>query len=98
MLPRADEIIERARQTAEEASSGLTASQAHTRTGIIVVGIAMVAFGLGFSWLIGRSTTQRFHGVRGVRQHLAAGDPGPRFPATNARDEIGEMARTVIVF
>jgi HAMP domain-containing protein len=98
MLPRADEIIERARQTAEEASSGLTASQAHTRTGIIVVGIAMVAFGLGFSWLIGRSITQPLHGLAGVMQQLAAGDTSARIPATNARDEIGEMARTVIVF
>ena len=98
MLPRADEIIERARQTAEEASSGLTASQAHTRSGIIVVGIAMVAFGLGFSWLIGRSITRPLNGLAGVMQQLAAGDTSARIPATTARDEIGEMARTVIVF
>ena len=43
MLPRADEIIARARETAEAASSALTASQARTRTGIIAVGVAMVA-------------------------------------------------------
>ncbi len=98
MLPRADEIIERARQTAEEASSGLTASQAYTRIGIIAVGIAMVAFGLGFSWLIGRSITRPLHGLAGVMQRLADGDTGARIPATHAHDEIGEMARTVIVF
>jgi len=98
MLPRADDIIEQARGTAEEASSGLSASQTHTRTGIIVVGIAMVAFGLGFSWLIGRSITRPLHGLAGVMQRLADGDTSARIPATNARDEIGEMARTVIVF
>jgi methyl-accepting chemotaxis protein len=98
LLPRADEIIERARQTAEEASSGLTASQAHTRTGIIAVGIAMVAFGLGFSWLIGRSITRPLNGLAGVMQRLADGDTAARIPATYAHDEIGEMARTVIVF
>jgi methyl-accepting chemotaxis protein len=98
MLPRADEIIERARQTVEEASLALTASQGHTRTGIIAVSIAMMAFGLGFSWLIGRSITRPLNGLAGVMQRLAGGDTSARIPATNARDEIGEMARTVIVF
>ena len=98
MLPRADEIIERAREKADEATSGLVASQAHTRTGIIVVGIAMVAFGLGFSWLIGRSITRPLNGLSGVMKQLADGDTSARIPATDARDEIGEMARAVIVF
>jgi len=98
MMPRADEIIARARRTAEEASMGLAASQARTRTGIIAVGIAMVALGLGFSWLIGRSITRPLNGLAGVMKRLAGGDTSARIPATQARDEIGEMARTVIVF
>ena len=98
MMPRADEIIGRARETAEVASSGLTVSQAHTRNGIIAVGIGMVAFGLGFSWLIGRSITRPLNGLAGVMKRLAAGDTSARIPATHTHDEIGEMARTVIVF
>jgi len=98
MLPRADEIISQARQTAEEASSGLAASQTKTRTGIIAVGIAMVALGLGFSWLIGLSITRPLNGLAGVMKRLADGDTSTRIPATHARDEIGAMARTVIVF
>ena len=98
MLPRADEIIDRARLTAEEASSGLAVSQARTRIGIIVVGIAMVALGLGFSWLIGRSITRPLNGLASVMKRLADGDTSARIPATHAQDEIGEMARTVIVF
>ena len=98
MLPRADEIIDRARLTAEEASTGLIASQRNTRTGIIMVGIAMVALGLGFSWMIGRSITRPLNGLVGVMRQLADGDTSARIPATQARDEIGEMARTVIVF
>ena len=98
MLPRADDIIERARERADEAAAGLAASQDHTRTGIIAVGIAMVTFGLGFSWLIGRSITRPVNGLSRVMQQLAAGDTGARIPATGARDEIGEMARAVIVF
>jgi methyl-accepting chemotaxis protein len=98
MLPRADEIIERARQTAKDASAGLTASQSHTRTGIIAVGIAIMALGLGLSWLIGRSISYPLTGLAGVMRQLADGDTSARIPATRARDEIGEMARTVIVF
>jgi methyl-accepting chemotaxis protein len=98
MLPRADDIIEQARERADDAAYGLTASQGHTRTGIIAVGIAMVAFGLGFSWLIGRSITRPLNGLSRVMKQLAAGDTAARIPATGARDEIGEMARAVIVF
>ena len=98
MLPRADEIINQARQTAQEASSGLVASQGRTRIGIIAVGIAMVGLGLGFSWLIGRSITRPLNGLADVMKRLADGDTSARIPATHARDEIGEMARTVIVF
>ena len=98
MLPRADEIIKQARQTADAASSALAASQTKTRTGIIAVGIAMVALGLGFSWLIGRTITRPLNGLAGVMKRLADGDTTARIPATHARDEIGEMARTVIVF
>ena len=98
MLPRADEIINQARQTAEAASSGLATSQARTRTGIIAVGIAMVALGLGFSWMIGRSITYPLNGLAGVMKRLANGDTSARIPAIHTHDEIGEMARTVIVF
>ena len=98
MLPRADEIIGQARATAEEASAGLAVSQARTRTGIIAVGLGMVALGLGFSWLIGRSIVRPLNGLAGVMKRLAAGDTSARIPATHTHDEIGEMARTVIVF
>ena len=76
----------------------LAASQSYTRNGIIAVGIAMVALGLGFSWLIGRSITRPLNGLAAVMARLADGDTSTRIPATHARDEIGAMARTVIVF
>src|SRR5215831_9545101 len=98
MMPRADEIIRFARNIASDASEHLAASQARTRMGIISVGVAMVALGLGFSWLIGRSITRPLNGLAAVMKRLADGDTTTRIPATHARDEIGEMARTVIVF
>ena len=98
MLPRADAIIVSANRTAAEAAAALAQSQRHTRTGIIAVGIAMVALGLGFSWLIGRSITHPLNGLAAVMKRLADGDTAARIPATKAKDEIGEMARAVIVF
>ncbi|MEP7030240.1 MAG: HAMP domain-containing methyl-accepting chemotaxis protein [Pseudolabrys sp.] len=98
MLPRADAIIQSAYLAASQASDGLSASQSRTRNGIIFVGVAMVALGLGFSWLIGRSITRPLNGLADVMKRLAAGDTTARIPATHARDEIGVMARTVIVF
>src|SRR5690348_9976303 len=98
MLPRADKIIAYARATSTQAAAALAQSQRRTRVGIIAVGIAMVLLGLGFSWLIGRTITRPLHGLAGVMQRLAAGDTSARIPATHARDEIGEMARSVIVF
>jgi methyl-accepting chemotaxis protein len=98
MLPRADDIITFARKTAEEAEQQLARSQNRTRNGIIMVGVAVVALGLGFSWLIGRSITRPLNGLARVMTRLAEGDTTARIPATGARDEIGEMARTVIVF
>lgn len=98
MLPRADDIIDIANSTAARAATTLAESQERTRFGIISVGIAMVGLGLAFSWLIGRSITRPLNGLAAVMKRLAAGDTAARIPATHARDEIGEMARTVIVF
>src|SRR5262245_15503231 len=89
MLPRADDIIGYARKTAENAGQQLTTSQSRTRNGIIIVGIGMVALGLGFSWLIGRSITRPLNGLARVMTRLADGDTTSRIPATSARDEYG---------
>ena len=98
MLPRADDIIIHARKAALAAETVLATAQARTRSGIAAVGIGIVALGLAFSWLIGRSITRPLNGLAGVMKELAAGDTSARIPATHARDEIGDMARTVIVF
>ena len=98
MLPRADLLIASANRAAATASTALAQAQRRTRTGIIAVSIAMVALGLGFSWLIGRTITRPLNGLAGVMKRLVDGDTGASIPATQARDEIGAMARSVIVF
>ncbi len=98
MLPKADKIIDAARQAADLASSKLLVSQARTRNAIIAVGLIMVLCSVGFSWLIGRSINHPLAGLVSVMKRLAAGDTSTHIPATHAHDEIGDMARTVIVF
>jgi methyl-accepting chemotaxis protein len=98
MLPEADRIIAAARARADLAATILTASQDRTRLIIVWVGCGAVLIGLAFSWLIGRSITRPLDGLAQAMTRLAAGDTSARIPATHARDELGAMARTVIVF
>jgi len=98
MIPIAEEIIGSAKVHTRGAATALTASQQRTRTIIAGVGIAAVLIGLGFSWLIGRSIARPLDGLAGAMKQLADGDVSAKIPATHTSDEIGAMARTVIVF
>jgi len=98
VLPAADNIIASAQVSANEASSALATSRTRIRNFIIWVGCAAALIGLICSWRIGRSITRPMEGLADVMKRLADGDTSARIPATNSRDEIGAMARTVIVF
>jgi methyl-accepting chemotaxis protein len=98
ILPRADDIINSARNSNEKATAELAASQWRTRLGIVSVGLLVVTLGLVLSWLIGRSITRPLDGLAHVMQRLAEGDTASHIPATKSKDEIGAMARSVIVF
>jgi methyl-accepting chemotaxis protein len=98
VLPEADKIIAASRDSADEAASTLASSRAHIRDFIAWVGFAVVMVGLACSWRIGRSITQPLEGLAGAMKRLAAGDTSAAIPATRSEDEIGAMARTVIVF
>jgi methyl-accepting chemotaxis protein len=98
MLPAADEIIAAAGRRTAEAAAGVAVSQARTKATIVAIGLAVIVLGSLLSWLIGRSITGPLAGLAGAMQRLASGDTSVAIPATDARDEIGAMARTVIVF
>ena len=98
MMPVADQIMAVARTNDVAASAALTASLARTRSSILWVGIAAVLIGLAFSWLIGRSITRPLEGLTQAMKRLADGDTSAKIPATRGSDELGVMARTVIVF
>jgi methyl-accepting chemotaxis protein len=98
MIPVADEIIRSTKSSTNAAAAALGKSQKRTRAIITGVGIAAVLIGVWLSWLIGRSIARPLHGLADVMTRLADGDTSTRIPATRASDEIGAMARTVIVF
>jgi methyl-accepting chemotaxis protein len=56
------------------------------------------AAALAMSWLIGRSITGPLGGLSEAMRRLATGDIAADIPATRTKDEIGGMARAVIVF
>ena len=98
MLPVADEIIVSAGKLDEAAGAALAASQGRTRWIIVTVAFAVVFIGFGLSWLIGRSITGPLAGLAGAMKRLADGDLSAEIPAARTNDEIGAMARTVLVF
>lgn len=98
LMPVANSIIASIQQGENKASAALSHSQLRTKIAIIVVGLAVVLIGLGLSWLIGRTITRPLEGLAGVMKWLASGDTSAKIPHTRASDEIGAMARSVVVF
>jgi methyl-accepting chemotaxis protein len=98
MQSATDNIIMHAKQAQAAAAYGLASSQAQTRNIIISVGIAVIFLGLALNWLIGVSVTRPLAGLSDAMRRLADGEAVAQIPAVNARDEIGAMARTVVVF
>jgi methyl-accepting chemotaxis protein len=98
VLPEADKIIASARDSADDAAGALAASRARIRNFILWVGLGVVLIGIGCSWRIGRSITRPLGGLADAMKQLADGDTAAHIPATNSHDEIGAMARTVLVF
>ena len=98
VLPEADKISATAQVSATDAETALAVSRARTRNFIMWMGCAVALIGLGCSWRIGRSITLPLEGLAGVMKRLADGDTSARIPVTQSQDELGAMARTVIVF
>jgi methyl-accepting chemotaxis protein len=98
LLPLADDIIASSRDGTTTAGTAFAESQARTRSIIILVGCVAVLVGLILSWWIGLTITRPLSRLARAMGRLAEGDTSVGIPATDARDEIGRMARTVIVF
>lgn len=98
MMPVSDQLVALAHEQEAAAMAALTASQARTKSIIAGAGLLVLLIGLGLSWLIGRSITKPLEGLSRVMRRLADGQLDAPIPAVEAGDEIGAMARSVVVF
>ena len=98
VLPEADRIIETAEFSANNAVTRLTVSRNQIRHLILLIASVAVLISFVLSWLIGRSITTPLAGLRAAMKRLADGDTSAAIPSIRADDEIGAMARAVIVF
>ena len=98
LIPHAYAIITLTQERTGAAKAALDRSQDRTWTIIILVGCAVVLISLCFSLWIGRTITRPVHGLAEAMKRLATGDTSAAIPATHCNDELGEMARTVLVF
>lgn len=68
-----------------------------TRTAAMMIG-ALLLVSLGIAWAVGRSIVRPLSGLRGRMATLQAGDLAAVVPGAERHDELGEMARAVLVF
>jgi len=98
LAPHVDRVVRTARQQAAGAAADAASARNWTRAIIVGAGLAAAILGLAFSWLIARGITRSLSDLSRAMIRLAGGETSIEIPRTGARDEIGEMARTVIVF
>ena len=72
-------------------------SAAAVRNGL-AIGAAVLALGSLLAWFIGRSITRPVNSMTATMRRLAEGDTSVDIPATGNSDEVGDMARALVVF
>jgi methyl-accepting chemotaxis protein len=98
LMPVLDATMNKVRTEMDATSAGLMASQERSFALVLWVMGGALAGGLALTLLIGRSIARPLTELQSVMQRLAAGDATVEVPLTAAQDEIGAMARTVVVF
>jgi methyl-accepting chemotaxis protein len=94
----ADAIAAEAVAAAHTAASELTNSRSATETFTLIVGIIAVVLALAAAWLVGLTIVGPLGRLSRAMRELANGHNDIEVPGTEAKNEIGEMARTVLVF
>ncbi|WP_288587866.1 methyl-accepting chemotaxis protein [uncultured Methylobacterium sp.] len=96
--PIIDSLLDKTNAITVSARERLTASQAQTFLLIMsVIGTSLLV-GLGISVFVGRSIANPLARLQEAMIGLAGGRTDVEIPLTDAQDEIGAMARTLLVF
>lgn len=82
----------------EDARTSLAANRDFTRYQFLGSAVVALILALGLATMIGRSITLPIQKMTKVMQRLAQGDISVAIPHHNDKNEIGEMARAVLVF
>ncbi|MCA0317441.1 MAG: methyl-accepting chemotaxis protein [Proteobacteria bacterium] len=93
-----NKLVEAAEAGKTRASDARLSAQSATQTLVIGIIVAVVALCGVVALVLGRSMTRQIGGITASMRELAAGDTAIEVPSTDARDELGEMARAVLVF
>jgi methyl-accepting chemotaxis protein len=83
---------------ADALSAETEAHLASASTIAMTAGILSLLIGCGFSFIIARSIIGPIRSVTNAMLSLAKGDLATQIPATDYKDEVGEMARSAEVF
>jgi methyl-accepting chemotaxis protein len=94
----ADAVATGAVAAAKTAAAELTSSRAATETLTLLTGVFAVVLSVAAAWLVGLSIVGPLRRLSKAMRELADGRNDIEVPGTDGRDEIGEMARTVLVF
>ncbi|NBJ09290.1 methyl-accepting chemotaxis protein [Microvirga arsenatis] len=98
LVPVLDQLLAKVRAEAHQTEEQLTASQNRTFSLILwAMGVTLL-LGLILNFLVGRSISLPLTRLQQAMQRLADGDASVDIPSTSAANEIGAMARTVLVF
>ncbi|QRM29531.1 methyl-accepting chemotaxis protein [Microvirga sp. VF16] len=98
LVPALDQLLAKVRAEANKTEEQLTASQHRTFALILWAMGATLLFGLILNFIVGRSISLPLTRLQQAMRRLADGDAASEIPFTGATDEIGAMARTVLVF
>ncbi|MBZ6076145.1 methyl-accepting chemotaxis protein [Microvirga puerhi] len=98
LVPTLEQLLAKVRAESGKADAELIASQQQTFAQILWVMGGALALGLVLTILVGRSISLPLTRLQQAMQRLADGDAMAEIPSTKASDEIGAMARTVLVF
>ncbi|WP_340117589.1 methyl-accepting chemotaxis protein [Pelagibius sp. 7325] len=98
MQPDFDRTFAVATEGAAAAEESLQAARDMTRWSFAIAGIAVLAVAITFGVIIGRSVSRPLLRITETLSGLAEGDTTVAVPSTESRDEVGDIARAVLVF